>query len=75
MILSIGDGQPPFDVHLGGYVRAGGGWLATKIEMFQAGVRRQAEEYSGWQVDVPVDAAIFDLSKWSTAPHWARTAK
>jgi hypothetical protein len=75
MILSIGEGQPPFDVHLGGYVRAGGGWLATKIEMFQAGVRRQAEEYSGWKVDVPVDAAIFDLSKWSTAPHWAKSAK
>ena len=53
--------QPPFDVHLGGYERVGNGaWLATKIEMFQNGVRRQTEEYSDWKVDVPVDPAMFD---------------
>lgn len=73
MILSFAPGQPPYDVHLGGYERVGkGAWLATKIEMFQGGVRRQAEEYSGWKVDVPVDPALFDLTKWSTAPHWAK---
>jgi hypothetical protein len=75
MMIPGGEGQPPLDVHLGGYVRAGGGWLATKIEMFQGGTRRQAEEYSGWKVDVPVDPAMFDLSKWSTAPHWAKPVK
>ena len=68
-------GTTPLDVHLGGYVKAGGGWLATKIEMFQGGVRRQAEEYSDWKVDVPVDPAMFDVTKWTTAPHWAKTAK
>ena len=74
MILSGGNGQPPLDVHLGGYERvANGAWLATKIEMFQNGVRRQAEEYSGWKVDVPVDPALFDVTKWSTAPHWAKS--
>ena len=75
MMIPGGDGQPPLDVHLGGYVRAGGGWLATKIEMFQGGTRRQAEEYSGWKVDVDVDPSMFDLSKWSTAPHWAKPVK
>ena len=75
MILSFGDGQS-FDVHLGKYERVGNGaWLATKIEMFQGGVRRQAEEYSGWKVDVPVDPSMFDVAKWSTAPHWAKPAK
>jgi hypothetical protein len=76
MLLALVPGQPPFDVHLAGYEPVGNGaWLATKIEMFQGGVRQQAEEYSGWKVDVPVDAAIFDLSQWSTAPHWAKPAK
>lgn len=75
MLISGGEGQPPLDVHLGGYVKAGNGWLATKIEMFQNGVPRQTEEYSGWKVDVPVDAAMFDPAKWSTAPHWAKPAK
>lgn len=74
MVISIADGQPPFDVHLGGYERVGNGaWLATKIEMFQNGVRRQAEDYSGWKVDVPVDPAMFDPAQWSTAPHWAKS--
>jgi hypothetical protein len=75
MMLSFAPGQPPYDVHLGGYERVGNGWLATKIEMFQGGVRRQAEEYSDWKVDVPVDPALFDVTKWSTANHWAKTAK
>ena len=76
MLLAFGPGQPPFDVHLGGYEKVGNGaWLATKIEMFQSGVRRQAEEYSGWKVDVPVDPSIFDTSQWTTAPHWAKPAK
>jgi hypothetical protein len=75
MIIAPGQGQP-LDVHLGGYERVGkGAWLATKIEMFQAGVRRQAEEYSDWKVDVPVDPSLFDVTKWSTAPHWAKPAK
>ena len=73
MILALAPGQPPYDVHLAGYERVGkGAWLATKIEMFQGGVRRQAEEYSGWKVDVPVDPALFDVTKWSTARHWAK---
>jgi len=74
MMLATGDG-PPYDVRLGKYVKAGGGWLATKIEMFQGGTLRQAEEYSDWKVDVPVDPAMFDVSKWTTAPHWAKSAK
>lgn len=75
MILSFTPDRPPFDVHLGKYERVGNGWLATKVEMFQGGVRQQAEEYSDWKVDVPVDPSIFDVTKWSTAPHWARPSK
>ena len=74
MIVSFASGQPPYDVHLGGYEKVGNGaWLATKIEMFQSGVRRQAEDYSGWKVDVPVDPALFDPAQWATAKHWAKS--
>ena len=72
MKLAFAPNQPPYDVQLGGYVKAGGGLLATKIDMYQGGVKRQTEEYSGWKVDVDVDPSMFDISKWSTAPHWAK---
>ena len=73
MVLPLAPDQPPYDIHLAGYERVGNGaWLSTKIEMFQNGVLRQGEEYSDWKVDVPVDSALFDLTKWSTAPHWAK---
>lgn len=76
MMLAFAPNQPPFDVQLGGYEHVGNGaWLATKIQMFQSGKPRQMEEYRGWKVDVPVDAAMFDPAKWSTAPHWAKPAK
>ena len=76
MIVSFASGQPPYDVHLGGYEKVGNGaWLATKIEMYQNGVRRQAEDYSAWKVDIPVDPAMFDPAQWSTAKHWAKSAK
>jgi len=72
MKLALAPGQPPYDVHLAGYVKAGNGLLATKIEMYQGGVLRQGEDYSDWKVDVAVDPALFDIAKWSTAPHWAK---
>ena len=76
MILSLAPDRPPYDVHLAKYERVGNGaWLATKIDMYQGGVKQQSEDYSDWKVDVPVDPAMFDLTKWSTAPHWAKPAK
>jgi len=72
MMLRPNEAQPPLDVHLGGYVRAGNGWLATKIDILQNGKPVQVEEYTDWKVDVPVDASLFDVTKWTTAPHWAK---
>ena len=39
-------------VLLEGYVRAGGGWLGTKVDSFADGVLRQREEYTEFRVDV-----------------------
>lgn len=66
------NGQAPINASLGGYVRAGHGWLATKIDMSSRGVPIQTEEYSDWKVDVELPASLFDITQWSTAPHWGR---
>ncbi len=70
MIVVLAPGRPPMDIHLGGYERAGSGWLATKVTMYVGGVAQQTEEYSDPKVGVALDAALFDPSQWSTAKHW-----
>ena len=76
MMIRPNADQPPLDVHLGGYVKVGNGaWLATKIMMSQGGKPVQGEEYADWKVDVPVDAAMFDIAQWTTVKHWAKPAK
>jgi hypothetical protein len=72
MILQPAPTTPPMDVHLDGYVAVGQGWLATQIEMFVAGARRQAEQYADWKVEVALDSALFSPATWTTARHWAR---
>jgi hypothetical protein len=74
MMIRPNEQQPPLDVHLGGYEKVGNGaWLSTKIMMYREGKPLQGEEYSDWKVDVPVDPALFDVTKWTTAPHWAKS--
>lgn len=65
-------GQTPIEASVSNYVRAGNGWLATKIEMNSRGAPVQTEEYSDWKIDVDLPASLFDVTQWSTAPHWAR---
>jgi len=63
---------PRLDVSLDDYVRVGGGWLETKVDIYVDGVLRQREEYSDWKADVPLADALFDPAQWTTAPHWGR---
>jgi hypothetical protein len=64
--------RPLLNVVLDDYVRVGGGWLETKVDIYSDGVLRQREEYSDWNADVPLADALFDPAQWMTAPHWAR---
>ena len=64
--------RPLLDVHLDDYVRVGGGWLETKVDIFSGGVLVQREEYTDWKVDVELPDALFDVTQWMTAPHWGR---
>jgi hypothetical protein len=62
---------PVMDMRFEGIVPVGKGWLATRCEFFVAGVRQQAEEYQDWKADVPLAPGLFDVTTWTTAPHWA----
>ncbi|MEO8451185.1 MAG: hypothetical protein ABI647_15415 [Gemmatimonadota bacterium] len=72
MLLQLGPAQPLMDVDLGTYVKAGGGWLATKVAMTVAGKPQQTEEYSGWKVNPELSPDLFEATKWTTAPHWVK---
>lgn len=60
IVLANTPGRPPLDIHLGDIVPCGTGWLATKVEMWQGGQRRQLEEYHDWRCDEPIDAKLFN---------------
>jgi hypothetical protein len=72
IVLASGAMRPPLDIHLGAIVPCGKGWLATRVEMWQGGQRRQLEEYHDWKCDVAVDAQLFNPGAGKTAKHWAR---
>lgn len=75
MLLSPGGTGPMLDIHLDGYVPLAGGWLATKIVMTQGGQPRQAEEYSAWKANVPLDDDLFAVEKWMHARHWSKPVR
>lgn len=58
------------DVRFEDYVRAGGGWIAKRVEQLVNGRRRFLEEYSDVHSDVPLSDALFDPRQWQSAPHW-----
>ena len=70
-IILANPGRAPLDIHLGALEKCGKGWLATRVEMFQGGARRQAEDYHDWKCDVPIDAGLFTPGA-KGVKHWAR---
>lgn len=65
---------PLMDMRLESVVPVGNGWLATRCEFYVAGVRQQAEEYQDWKADVQLAPGLFDVTTWTSAPHWAAGA-
>ena len=68
--LSPAPDAKPNDIRLQKYVPVGGGWLATRVEIRDGAIVRQAEEYSDWKADVPLSNDFFVAEKWSETPHW-----
>jgi hypothetical protein len=71
MILPPAPSAGTMDIRLDGYVPLAGGWLATKVAMNVGGAPVQTEEYSDWKANVDLAPSLFDLTAWTTAPHWA----
>lgn len=58
------------DIRLEQNVPVGGGWLATRVRMLDAGVALQTEEYSDRHADVPLPESFFQAEHWSEGTHW-----
>ena len=67
-----GDSSKTTDIRFGDYRTAGGGWVATRVEAYTGGTRTLLEEYDDVRADVPLDPALFDPRRWTTARHWRR---
>ena len=57
------------DIVLDGYVKTGGGWLATHVQIHTPTVT-QFEDYRDWNTARDLPDALFDPAQWRTAPHW-----
>ncbi|MES2305224.1 MAG: hypothetical protein V4558_06940 [Gemmatimonadota bacterium] len=66
VLIGLAPGQPPLDVHLEQYVATGGGWLATRVQMFMNGKPVQMEEYSDWKTGHRIDARVFEAPARAT---------
>ena len=63
--------RPLMDARFDGYVPLAGGWLATKCSFYVAGALVQTEEYQDWKAGMALPASLFDVTQWTTGPHWA----
>ena len=68
--LSPAPDAKPNDIRLEKYVPVGGGWLATRVEIREGAIVRQAEEYSDWRANVSLPNEFFIAERWSETPHW-----
>jgi hypothetical protein len=60
------------DARVGDFRPAARGWVGARFEFWIGGKLVQAEEYTDIHAEVPVDRELFDVTKWTTARHWAR---
>lgn len=73
MLLPVGEGDAAKteDIRFDKYVPLSGGWLATEIEVRVGDAVVQREEYADYRADVALSPDLFDVLKWTSAPHWA----
>jgi hypothetical protein len=70
-ILVPAPSAPLMDVRLDSLVPLSGGWLATQCTFYVAGKLAQREEYHDWAANVDLAPGLFEVTTWTTAPHWA----
>jgi hypothetical protein len=57
------------DIRFTDYKQFRGGWVAARVEVYNGGRRVLWEDYSDIRIDEPLDPALFDPARWTTAPH------
>ena len=62
------------DIRFVNYERAGGGWIAPRVEIWSEGKLVFYEDYEDVNVGVDLDDALLIPSRWKTAKHWATAA-
>lgn len=50
-----------------------GGLIAPRVEMLTGGKQTRLEEYTEIKANVTLSPDLFDVTKWMTAPNWARS--
>lgn len=60
------------DVRFVNYRRQGDAWIAPRVEIHTDGKLVFYEDYTDVKVDVTLDEALFDPTKWKTAKHWVK---
>ena len=48
-----------------------GGWIAPNVEFYVGATHQRTEDYANIKTNVAISPELFDVSKWSSAPHWA----
>jgi hypothetical protein len=48
-----------------------GGWIAPNVEFYVGATHQRTEDYDNIKTNVAISPELFDVSKWSSAPHWA----
>jgi len=66
------NGTRHVDLRFDKYVKHGGGWVAEEVWQYVDGKPALHEAYSQVRVDVPLDEALFDPARFTTAQHWAK---
>jgi len=60
------------DVQFDQWRPIGGGLIAPHVEFFLGGKQTRLEEYSDIKVNVTFSPDLFDVTKWTSAPNWAK---
>lgn len=59
------------DIRFNQWKPLGGGWIAPNVEFYVGSARQRIEDYGDMKINVSLSPELFDVSKWSSAPHWA----
>jgi hypothetical protein len=58
------------DIRFVNYERRGTAWVAPRVEIWSEGKLVFFEDYNDVKLNVPLDDALFEPTRWKTAKHW-----